>query len=404
MSFLKTIEIAYKALMKNKVRALLTALGIIIGVASVIVMISIGEGAKSSVEERFRSLGTNLLTVRAGSSFRGGVRAGAGSVSTLTPEDAFAILEKCSAVKYISPSVFMRSQVVYGNKNWNTSIQGVGEDYPKIRNWAIESGVFFTRSHVNSAAKVCVVGVRIVENLFNYEDPVGKVIRIGKIPFTVIGVLKEKGDTSFQDMDDIILVPYTTLQKRMLGITYIYSIDISAISAEKMNQASREITDLLRQRHRIKPFDEDDFHIRNLSEISEMASETSRMMTILLASIASVSLIVGGIGIMNIMLVSVRERIREIGIRMAVGAKERDVLLQFLTEAIALSITGGLIGIIIGIIGSKLVSNLAGWPTLISFYSIIIAFIFAAIVGVFFGFFPAYKASKLNPIEALRYE
>jgi putative ABC transport system permease protein len=298
----------------------------------------------------------------------------------------------------------MRSQVVYGNKNWNTSIQGVGEDYPKIRNWAIESGVFFTRSHVNSAAKVCVVGVRIVENLFNYEDPVGKVIRIGKIPFTVIGVLKEKGDTSFQDMDDIILVPYTTLQKRMLGITYIYSIDISAISAEKMNQASREITDLLRQRHRIKPFDEDDFHIRNLSEISEMASETSRMMTILLASIASVSLIVGGIGIMNIMLVSVRERIREIGIRMAVGAKERDVLLQFLTEAIALSITGGLIGIIIGIIGSKLVSNLAGWPTLISFYSIIIAFIFAAIVGVFFGFFPAYKASKLNPIEALRYE
>ena len=404
MSFLKTIEIACKALMKNKIRALLTALGIIIGVASVIAMISIGEGAKRSVEERFRTLGTNLLTVRAGSSFRGGVRAGAGSVTTLIPEDADVILEKCKAVKYVSPSVFTRSQVVYGNKNWNTSIQGSGADYPKIRNWLIESGIFFTKAHVNSAAKVCVVGKRIVENLFNYEDPIGKIIRIGKIPFTVIGVLKEKGDTSWQDLDDVILVPYTTLQKRILGIAYIYSIDISAVSADKMNEASKQITELLRLRHKIKLFDEADFHIRNLSEISEMALETSRMMTILLASIASVSLIVGGIGIMNIMLVSVRERIREIGIRISVGAKERDILLQFLTEAIALSISGGIIGIIIGIISSKLISNLANWPTLISPSSIIISFIFAAIVGIFFGFFPAYKASKLNPIEALRYE
>ncbi len=404
MSFIKTLEMAYKALMKNKVRALLTALGIIIGVASVISMISIGEGAKSSVEERFRSLGTNLLTVRAGSSFRGGIRGGTASVTTLVPEDAKAILERCNAVKYVSPSVSTRSQIVYGNKNWNTYVLGTGENYTYIRNWTIESGNFFTKSHINSAAKVCVVGKTIVENLFNYEDPVGKVIRIGKIPFTVIGVLKEKGDTSFQDQDDIIVVPYTTLQKRILGITYIYAIDVSAISADKMEIASKQITELLRLRHKIRQGDEADFHIRNLSEISQMASETSSMMTILLACIASVSLIVGGIGIMNIMLVSVRERIREIGIRMSVGAKERDILLQFLIEAVVLSLSGGLIGIILGIVTSKIISNLAEWPTLISFYSIIIAFVFAAIVGIFFGFFPAYKASKLNPIEALRYE
>jgi putative ABC transport system permease protein len=406
MNLFKIIEVAFRALMRNKARSFLTTLGIIIGVGSVIAMISIGEGAKSSVEERFRSLGTNLLFVRAGSSYHRGVRGGMGSLPTLTPEDAQAIQEKCDAVQYVSPTVSTRAQVIYGNKNWNSSIVGCGEKYPEIRNWTVESGIFFTRSHVNASAKVCLLGKTVVENLFEEgENPVGKIIRVNRIPFTVIGILEKKGESwGWFDQDDVILAPYTTVQKRLLGISHIFSIDVSAVSFERMAEAEEQITELLRVRHKIAPYQEDDFHVRNMSEISQMASETSSMMTILLASIASVSLLVGGIGIMNIMLVSVRERIREIGIRMSVGAKEKDILFQFLTEAVVLSIGGGIIGIIIGIVGSRLISRFAGWNTLVSLPSIFIAFLFAGIVGVFFGFYPAYKASKLNPIEALRYE
>jgi putative ABC transport system permease protein len=405
MNLFKIIEVAFRALMKNKIRSFLTTLGIIIGVGSVIAMISIGQGAKSSVEERFRSLGTNLLFVRAGSSYHRGVRGGMGSLSSLIPQDAQAIQEKCDAVKYVSPIVSTRAQVIYRNKNWNTNIIGCGEKYPEIRNWTVEAGIFFTRTHVSASVKVCLLGKTVVENLFEEENPVGKIIRVNRIPFTIIGVLGEKGQSwGWFDQDDVILAPYTTVQKRLLGINHIFSIDISAVSFERMSEAEEQITELLRVRHKIGPYDEDDFRIRNMSEISQMASETSNMMTILLASIASVSLLVGGIGIMNIMLVSVRERIREIGIRMSVGAKEKDILFQFLTEAIVLSISGGLIGILIGIIGSRLISHFAGWPTLVSPSSILIAFLFAGMVGVFFGFYPAYKASKLNPIEALRYE
>ncbi len=406
MNLFKIIEVAFRALMRNKIRAFLTTLGIIIGVSSVIAMISIGQGAKSSVEERFRSLGTNLLFVRAGSTYTRGVRGGMGSVTSLTAEDAEAIQEKCDAVKYVSPTVSTRAQVIYRNKNWNTNVIGCNEYYPEIRNWTVESGTFFTRSHVKISAKVCLLGQTVAENLFGEgENPVGKIIRVNRIPFTVIGVLAEKGESwGWFDQDDVIFAPYTTVQKRLLGINFVRSIDVSAVSFENMDEAEQQITELLRERHKIGPYEEDDFHIRNMSEISQMASETSNMMTIFLASIASVSLLVGGIGIMNIMLVSVRERIREIGIRMSVGAKERDILFQFLTEAIVLSVIGGLIGITTGIVGSRLISHFAGWPTLVSPASIFIAFIFSAIVGVFFGFYPAYKASKLNPIEALRYE
>ncbi len=405
MNLFKIIEVAFRALMRNKIRSFLTTLGIIIGVGSVIAMISIGEGAKSSVEERFRSLGTNLLFVRAGSTYSRGVRGGMGSLTSLTPEDAQAIQEKCDSVKYVSPTVSTRAQVIYGNRNWNTNIIGCGENYPEIRNWTVESGTFFTRAHISASAKVCLLGKSVVENLFEGENSVGRIIRINRIPFTVIGELAEKGQSwGWFDQDDVILAPYTTVQKRLLGISHIFSIDVSAVSFERMSEAEEQITELLRIRHKIDPYDDDDFYIRNMSEISQMASETSNMMTILLASIASVSLLVGGIGIMNIMLVSVRERIREIGIRMSVGAKEKDILFQFLTEAIVLSISGGLMGIIIGIIGSRLISHFAGWPTLVSPASIFIAFLFAGIVGIFFGFYPAYKASKLNPIEALRYE
>ncbi len=404
MNILRTIQIALRALMRNKMRSFLTALGIIIGVGAVIAMSSIGEGAKSAVEKQFSALGTNLLFVRPGSrSFRG-VHGGVGTFSNLTIEDAKAIEEKCDAVQFVSPNVSTRAQVVYGNKNWNTSIQGVGEKYPQIRNWDVVEGVFFDESHVRAGAKVCVLGSEVRKNLFEFEDPIGQVIRIKKIPFRVIGVLEEKGESGWFNRDDSIVVPYTTGMRRLLGITYIQSIDVSAVSMARTNEAARQIEEVLRLQHRIAPGAEDDFNVRNWSEVAEGAAASTQVLTYLLAGIASISLLVGGIGIMNIMLVSVTERIREIGIRMSVGAREKDILFQFLTEAMVLSVLGGIIGILLGSAGSRLIFQLSKLETLIHMKYVFLAFFVSAAVGIFFGFYPARKASKLDPIEALRYE
>jgi len=405
MNIMRTIRVSLRALSRNKMRSFLTALGIIIGVGAVIAMVSIGQGAKMAVEQRFESMGTNLLFVRPGSrSFRG-IHGGGGTYANLMPADATAILEKCDAVQYVSPSVSARSQVVYGNKNWNTSIQGVGAKYPEIRNWEVVEGTFFDENMVKAGAKVCVLGSEVRENLFEYEDPIGQIIRIRKIPFRVLGTLKSRGESGgWFNRDDIIVIPYTTAQRRLLGIIHIQSIDVSAVSAARSAEAQEQIEEILRIRHKIAPGAEDDFNVNNMEEIAEGAAESTKILTILLGGIASVSLLVGGIGIMNIMLVSVTERIREIGIRMSVGAREKDVLYQFLTEAIVLSVLGGIIGIGVGLIASRLISHFAGWETLVSLSAIVLAFLFSGSVGIFFGFYPARKASKLDPIDALRYE
>ncbi len=408
MHGVRTCRVAFRALARNKMRSFLTALGIIIGVGAVIAMVSIGEGAKRGIESRFASMGANLLVVRPGSQNARGVHGGWGSMTTLKEDDALAIGQECPAVRYISPSVSARAQTIYGNKNWNTSISGTGDRYPDVRNWEVEAGAYFDENMVKAGAKVCVLGSDVKTNLFEDEDPVGKVIRIKKIPFKILGVLKKRGESAgFGSRDDMIAIPYTTAMRRLQGIDYIQSIDVQAVSSDMMSQAQAQIEELLRLRHRIAPGAEDDFNVGNLAEIAETAAESTKMMTVLLGSIASISLLVGGIGIMNIMLVSVTERIREIGLRMAVGARERDILLQFLTEAIVLSLMGGLIGIGFGIGASKLVKKIpmfASFNTVVSIQSVLMAFFFAAAIGIFFGFYPARKASRLDPIEALRYE
>ena len=406
LNILKTTPIALRALGRNKMRSFLTALGIIIGVGAVIAMVSIGQGAKKSVENSFESLGTNLLFVRPGSmSFRG-VSGGVGTSDTLTADDAAAIQEQCDAVLAVSPNVSTRTQVIYGNKNWNTSIQGVGSEYPLIKNWEITQGGFFDEYLVTSGQKVCVLGSEVYDNLFEGADPIGQIIRINKIPFRVIGVFESKGEAGgWFSQDDTIFTPYTSAQQRLIGnVNSVQAIDVSAISREKTEDAKIQIEELLRIRHKIAPGAEDDFNVRNMADIAQGASDSTKILTILLGGIASVSLLVGGIGIMNIMLVSVTERIREIGIRLSVGAKEKDILLQFLSEAIVLSVIGGLVGITVGIAGSNLISYIAGWETLISLGAVALSFLFSGTVGVFFGFYPARKASRLNPIEALRYE
>jgi putative ABC transport system permease protein len=406
--FLRICRVALRALARNKMRTFLTALGMIIGVGAVIAMVSIGEGAKKGVEDRFNSMGTNLLFVSPGSRNFRGLHSGFGGFQSLTPEDAEAIQAQCDAVNYTSPSVSSRAQVVYGNKNWNTSIQGTGARYPEIRNWEIEDGTFFDEGHVRAGAKVCVLGSEVKKSLFEGEDPVGKVIRIKKIPFKVLGVFKSKGESGgWFNRDDMIAAPFTTVMKRLQGVDYISSVDIQAVSSSRTAEAQKQIEELLRIRHKIAPGADDDFQVRNMAEIAEGAAQSTQIMTILLGSIASISLLVGGIGIMNIMLVSVTERIREIGIRMAIGARERDILLQFLTEAIVLSVLGGALGILFGIGASKLlkyISIFSQWKTIVSPGAVMLAFVFSATVGVFFGFYPARKASRLDPIEALRYE
>ena len=408
MKIFRILQISIRALSRNKMRSFLIILGIIIGVAAVIAMVSVGEGAKKGVEERFAAMGTNLLFVQPGSRRFRGVQTGAGGYVTLKPEDAIAIEQYCDAVAAVSPSISTRAQVVYANKNWNTQIQGTGEKFPQVRKWNVAEGTYFDETHVAAAAKVCVLGSLVKQNLFEDEDPIGKTIRINKIPFKVIGVLESKGEQGgFFNRDDMIAAPYTTVMRRLRGVDYISSIDVEAISSDMTDEAQRQIEELMRERHRIAPGADDDFQVRNMTDVAESAAQSSQIMTILLGSIAGISLIVGGIGIMNIMLVSVTERIREIGIRLAVGAREKDILLQFLIEAIVLSVGGGLIGIIIGIGVSRLMKYVPifeGITTVVTPGSILLAFLFSASVGIFFGYYPARKASRLDPIEALRYE
>lgn len=408
MKVFRILQVSIRALTRNKMRSFLTILGIIIGVAAVIAMVSVGEGAKKGIQERFQSMGTNLLFVYPGSRNFRGVATGFGGFNTLKPEDAKAIEEHCDAVAATSPSISTRAQVVYANKNWNTQIQGTGEKFPEIRNWKVVEGAYFDETHVASAAKVCVLGSQVRQNLFEDEEAVGKTIRIKKIPFKVIGVLESKGEQGgFFNRDDMIAVPYTTVMKRLMGVDYISSIDVSAVSPERTAEAQRQIEELMRERHRIAPGADDDFQVRNIADVAQSAAESTQIMTILLGSIASISLIVGGIGIMNIMLVSVTERIREIGVRLAVGAREKDILLQFLIEAVVLSVGGGIIGIIVGVGASRMmkyISVFQGITTVVTPGSILLAFLFSASVGIFFGYYPARKASRLDPIEALRYE
>jgi len=401
------IRVAFRALVRNKMRAVLTMLGIIIGVSAVIAMVSIGQGAQASVQAQIEGIGTNLLFLSAGAQNLGGVRTGTGDTgtNTLTVDDLDAIRREVPSVSMVTPMVNSRSQLVFGNMNWNTSVQGVSEQYPEIRKWTIQSGDFFTDSDVRSAARVVVIGQTIADNLFAGADPVGQTVRVMNLPFRVVGVMARKGqDPQGRDQDDVAFAPYTSVQKKILGSPRLQIAFVSAISQDATYTAQMQITELLRQRHKLAPADPDDFTVRNMSDVAEAANQTNTIMTILLGSIASVSLLVGGIGIMNIMLVSVTERTREIGIRMAIGARSSAVRTQFLIESIVLSLTGGLIGIVLGLVVSIAIPTMLGWPTLVSPLSIIGSVVFSAMVGIFFGYYPARKAAALDPIEALRYE
>ncbi|MBM3287300.1 MAG: FtsX-like permease family protein [Candidatus Eisenbacteria bacterium] len=404
--FLLLLRVALRAIARNKMRSALTVLGIIIGVAAVIAMIAIGEGASSMVQAQIASLGDNVINIFPGSSIGpGGRHGGAGTSSSLDEEDAAAIAQSVRSIRKVTPVVMTGAQIVYGNQNWSTSILGGGTDYLEIRRWGLTAGANFTESSVRGNAKVCLVGQTIVDNLFAGESPVGATIRIKKMPFTIIGVLEKKGQNTWgRDQDDVIVMPYTTAMKKVSGTTRISMILASANSMAEIPRATEELTQLLRSRHRLAPGAEDDFTIRTQQDIADIAGSTSRVMRILLAAIASVSLLVGGIGIMNIMLVSVTERTREIGVRMAVGAKGWQVLVQFLSESVVLASMGGVLGILLGITAARLVGKFARWPVLIAPEAAALAFLFAAAIGIFFGYWPARKASRLDPIEALRYE
>lgn len=404
MSLFATVRIALKALNSSKMRTILTMLGIIIGVASVITMLSIGQGVSASVSDSINSLGTNALIIMPGQMQVGGVRQGAMDSQTLTVEDFKAISRECPSIEYSSPVVRKMAQMVYGNQNWSTSTYGVNEEYEKIRNWPASSGGFFTSQDIKSGAKVCLLGKTVVDNLFGSQDPIGEMVRIKNVPFRVVGVLSAKGSGMSGDQDDCALIPYTTAMKRISRVTYLNTIICSVVSKEKTQQGINEITELLRQRHNLLNNEESNFTIRSQADIAEVAAKTTGVLTLFLSAIAGVSLLVGGIGIMNIMLVSVTERIREIGIRLALGARGIDILMQFLTESIVLSLMGGITGIILGIILSRAIAYFAKWNTLVTLESILLAFLFSAGVGVFFGFYPAFSASKLDPIEALRHE
>ena len=405
MGILDVFEIALISLTRNKIRSFLTMLGIIIGVGAVIAMMAVGTGAQESIKQQIASLGTNVILIFPGSFNQGGVRSGTGTSASITPEDLNAIQSQCPSVAMASPSVRDNGQIVYQEQNWRTSIIGATPEYFAIRSWPVASGQYFTDADIRGATKVCVIGQSISDNLFKGNDPVGSIIRIKKMPFKIVGVLSVKGQSAQgSDQDDIIIAPYTTVQKKMSGQTFLGSILASAISEDAMPDAQSQITELLRVRHKLQPWDDNDFTVRSQTEIATAAASTTQVLTILLASIASISLIVGGIGIMNIMLVSVTERTKEIGIRMAIGATGNNILMQFLIEAIVLSLLGGLIGVLLGVFSSKLISVFAGWTTVVSPVSIMLAFFFSAAVGIFFGLYPARKAAQLNPIDALRYE
>jgi putative ABC transport system permease protein len=406
----QSARIALSALRVNKLRSALTMLGIIIGVGAVIAMVAVGAGAQARVAEQIQSLGSNLMVILSGSVTSGGVRMGSGSQQTITEDDAAALQREIPAVQVAASSTRGTAQVVYGNLNWSTVIQGVSPEYLEARDWPLLDGRNFTPEEVDGAQKVALVGLTTALNLFGDGDPLGQIIRIKKVPFTVVGVLEKKGQNTWgQDQDDVILVPISTAKKKVLGRSNSNPRAVGAISVkirpgEDMAEAEQQIRDLLRQRHKLQPNQDDDFWLRNLSELLQTQEESSQVMTYLLGAIASISLLVGGIGIMNIMLVSVTERTREIGLRMAVGARARDILTQFLVEAITLSLIGGLIGVGLGLGGTRAIAYYFGWPTLLAPDAIGLAFGFAATIGVFFGFYPARKAARLDPIEALRYE
>jgi len=407
MDLLNIIRVAFRALIRNKMRAALTMLGIIIGVAAVIAMVSIGQGASASVQAQIESIGTNLLFVSAGAQNVGGVRSGTGDTgtNTLTVDDLQAIKREVPSVSMVTPNVNARSQLVAGNMNWNTAVTGVSEEYPEIRKWPVANGLFFTDADVRTAARVIVIGQTLADNLYPGTDPIGQDIRVLNLPFRIVGVMARKGqDPQGRDQDDVAFAPYTTVQKKILGRDRVQIAFVSAISQDATYTAQSQITELLRQRHKLAASEPNDFTVRNMTDVAEAANETSKTMTILLACIAGVSLLVGGIGIMNIMLVSVTERTREIGIRMAIGARSSAVRSQFLIESIVLSLTGGMVGIVLGVAFSLAIPAFLGWPTLVSMMAIIGSALFSAAVGIFFGYYPARKAASLDPIEALRYE
>jgi len=405
MSIVMTFRIALKALNRNKMRTLLTMLGMIIGVGAVITMVALGNGAQQSIEAQIQSAGTNVIMVNAGNWTIGGVRGGQGAANTLIPDDATAIRD-VAGVQFVAAGVGQGAQLVAGNQNWFSNIQGTDVDLPLIRSWSVASGQFFTSEDVRSAAKVCVIGETVRSMLFGEGgEPIGQIIRVRNQPFKVIGVMAVKGQSAMgQDQDDTVFAPYTTVQKKFRGITFIQNITVSAASPDNIKKVATDIESLLRVRHKIQPGDNDDFMVRTLEDIAAVRTEATKTMTGLLASIAGVSLLVGGIGIMNIMLVSVTERTREIGLRLAIGARGRDVLLQFLVEAVVLSLLGGTIGIGLGYGLSRGLTQFLQWPTFVSPDAVAISFGFAAAIGIFFGFYPARKASALDPIEALRYE
>jgi putative ABC transport system permease protein len=403
-----TIKISFRALWVNKMRSALTMLGIIIGVGAVIAMVAIGSGASQKISEQISSMGSNLLIILPGSTTSGGVRMGSGSQPTLSVGDAEAILKECTSVEEVGPVLGGAAQVIYGHMNWSTNATGTTPGMLAVRDWTLSRGRPFIDQDVKSATKVALLGQTVVDNLFGEQNPVGQTIRIKNVPFTVIGVLSVKGQSATgQDQDDVIYIPVTTAQKKLFGTQFpgmVRIIMVKAKSADDLLNAEKQVNELLRQRHHIGQKQDSDFTVRNLTQIMQAAEQSTRVMTLLLGAIASVSLLVGGIGIMNIMLVSVTERTREIGIRMAIGAKTWDIRLQFIIEALTLSLIGGVIGIIVGVSTSVILSSISGWPTVVSVLSIFLAFSFSGFIGIFFGFYPAYKASLLNPIDALRYE
>lgn len=406
MNFANLFRIALKALGNNKFRGFLTMLGIIIGVGSVITMLAIGQGSKKSIQAEISEMGSNMIMIHPGEDMRGGVRLSADDMQTLKVKDFEDIRQECGHVSLVSPSVNSTGQAVCGANNTPTSVYGVNEEFLDIRGYKVQDGDIFSEQDIKTAAKVCLVGKTVIDQLFtNGENPVGKVIRFGSIPFRIVGVLESKGYNSMgMDQDNLIITPYTTVMKRILAVTYLQEIVCSALSEEYTDEAISEITDVLRRNHKLKEADDDDFNIRSQQELSSMMTSTSDMMSTLLAAVAGISLLVGGIGIMNIMYVSVTERTKEIGLRMSIGAKGRDILAQFLIEATLISITGGLLGVILGVAASYIVKAVLSYPILIQPWSIVVSFLVCTIIGIFFGWYPARKASNLDPIEAIRYE
>jgi putative ABC transport system permease protein len=406
MSLINLIKIALKALQRNKLRALLTMLGIIIGVASVIAMVAIGQGSKQSIHDQLSNMGTNMITVQPASNLNGGVKIAGSSFQTLTSKDITALKAGASDITEVSPAVSSKGQSINGALNWPTTMTGVSIEYLDIRKLTIKDGIAFTQNDILTSAKVCLIGQTVIDNLFpNGEDPIGKVIRFGHIPFQIIGVLNPKGFNAFgQDQDDILIAPYTTVQKRILATIYYSNIYASAVNENVTDAAVAEITRTLRASHRLTAAEDNDFTVRTQQELIATLSSTSGLLTVLLTVIAGISLVIGGIGIMNIMYVSVTERTREIGLRMSIGARGKDILLQFLMEAVLISITGGVIGVLLGFLSTWLVTLTLKWPTVVSQSSVLLSFVVCALTGIFFGYYPALKASRLDPIEALRYE